>query len=230
VPSRHVPRLAILASVVAAARASFAAGPPDPVPAEDRVADSEDGVDASGAPGPDASVVVAAIPATFVEIAGAMRASLPSSGEARTTWRYGRARGLPVDETGHRIRVSGVGRTLGGLRVGFSVAMLTPALRAGTYDSGNVVGTAVAWARQDRSTAAPDLEWDSSAGDAGDSSFAVTVTSIRESAHSSDRRGSVTIDVTDFVIHGSIDATLPCARSVASMRQSCRAETIHGSF
>ena len=58
----------------------------------------------------------------------------------------------------------------------------------------------------------------------------MTVTSLVETSHSSERRGGVTVDVTDYDVHGAIDATLPCTRSVASLRQSCRAETIHGTF
>jgi hypothetical protein len=233
VPSRHVSRLVWLVAAGAIAvstRVALAVTPSDPVPTEDQAAatdgESEPGQDA----GDDAPIVVAPMPSTFVEVSGAMSGSLASSGEARTTWKYGRSRGVAVDETIHRIRVAGSGRTPAGLRVGFSVALLVPALSAGTYDSSGLVGVAAAWARQDRTAPAPEIEWDASVRDAGPAGFVVTVTSIGETFHSSERRGGVTVDVTDFRVHGSIEATLPCSRSVASLRQSCRTETLHGTF
>ena len=69
-----------------------------------------------------------------------------------------------------------------------------------------------------------------SARDGGPAGFVLTVTSIAETSHSSERRGGVTIRHDRLRVHGAIDATLPCTRSVASLRQSCRAETIHGTF
>ncbi len=236
VPSRHVScfvglgGLVLPIAIAVSTRVAFAVTPSDPVPTEDRAAatdnDGESGQDA----GDDAPIVAAPMPSTFVEVSGAMSGSLASSGEARSTWKYGRARGAAVDETIHRIRVAGSGRTPEGLRVGFSVAVLAPTLRAGTYDSSGLVGVAAAWARQDRTAPAPEIEWDVSARDAGPAGFVVTVTSIAETSHASERRGGVTVDVTDFRLHGAIDATLPCVRSVASLRQSCRTETLHGTF
>jgi hypothetical protein len=233
VPSRHVSGLVwlvVATAIAVSTRVAFAVTPSDPIPTEDRAAstdgDGEPGQDA----GEDAPILVAPMPSTFVEVSGAMSGSLASSGEARTTWRYGRTRGVAVDETTHRIRVAGSGRTSEGLRAGFSVALLVPALRAGTYASGGLVGVAAAWARQDRTAQIPEIEWDATARDAGAARFVVTLTSIAETSHSSERRGSVTVDETDFRIHGTVDATLPCARSVASLRQSCRPETIHGTF
>jgi hypothetical protein len=231
-PSRHVlPLFAAIVAIVGGTRAA-AAWTSDPVPAEDPGA-SPGNADAADA-GADDAAFVAAMPATFVEISGAASGSLPSTAEARTTWRYGRTRGKPVDETSCRLRVSAAGRSLDGalqgLSVGFSIAILAPALRIGTYVAGTLPGVAGAWARQDRGSAAPDIEWDGSARDGGPPSFVVTVTSIAETAHSSERRGDVTIDMTDFRVHGAIEATLPCTRCVASLRQSCRAETIRGTF
>ncbi len=236
VPSRHVSCLVLLGwlvvpvAIAVSTRVALAVTPSDPVPTEDRVAatdaDGEPGQDA----GEDAPIVVVPMPSTFVEVSGAMSGSLASSGEARTTWRYGRTRGVAVDETTHRIRVAGSGRTSAGLRAGFSVAVLVPTLRAGTYDSSGLVAVAAAWARQDRTAPAPEIEWDASARDAGPAGFVVTVTSIGETFHTSERRGGVTVDVTDYRVRGTIDATLPCARSVASLRQSCRPETLHGTF
>jgi hypothetical protein len=234
-PSRHgILFFAGIVAIAASTRAAVAVTP-DPVPAEDQAGPVGD-ADAGNAPGEDAAEVAQA-PAAFVEISGAASGSLPSMGGARATWRYGRARGLPVDETSCRLRVSGAGRTpdgaFHGLSVGFSVALLVPALRLGVYAAGSVPGLASAWARQDRGSATPDIEWDAKDGsgrDGGSGRFVVTVTSIVETSHSSERRGGVTVDVTDYEVHGAIDATLPCTRSVASLRQSCRTEAIHGTF
>jgi hypothetical protein len=111
------------------------------------------------------------------------------------------------------------------------VAILTAALRPATYAAGAVTGVAGAWARRSREgnpATTPDVEWDTSAPDAGPASFTVTVTSLAETSHSSERRGGVTIDVTDYRVHGSIEATVPCARSVAALRPSCRPVAIRG--
>lgn len=229
-PSRHVlPFFAAVVAIAAGSRAAVAVAS-DPVPAEDQAASSDDpDAEASG----EDAAVAAPMPATFVDVSGGVSGALPSSGEARTTWRYGRARGVPVDETTNRLRVSGAGRTLDGLRIGFSVALLTPALRPGTYAAGAVTGVAGAWARRSREgnpATMPDIEWDTSAVDAGPASFAVTVTSVAETSHSSDRRGGVTVDVTDYRVHGSIEATLPCTRTVAALRPSCRPVAIRGTF
>ncbi len=234
-PSRHVlPLFAAVVVIAAASRAAVAVAS-DPVAADGTSA--ADGTNDGDAGADDAAIAVAlpAAPAAFVEASGAASGSLPVSGEARTTWRYGRARGVAVDEATNRLRVSGAGRTLDGafhgLSIGFSVALLVPSLRAGTYVAGAALpGVAAAWARQDRAAVTADIEWDSSARDAGPASVVVTVTSVAELSHSSERRGGVTVDVTDFRIHGSLQATLPCTRSVAALRQSCRPETIRGAF
>jgi hypothetical protein len=234
-PSRHGLLFFAAAVAIAAGTRAAVALPPDPVATEDQDRPVDDG-DAGSAPGEDAANV-APSPAAVVEISGAASGSLPSIGRAQATWRYGRSRGLPVDEASCRLRVSGAGRTpdgaFRGLSVGFSVALLVPAVRVGTYLSGTVPGLASAWARQDRASATPDIEWeakDGSARDGGSAGFVVTVTSVAETSHSSERRGSVTFDVTDYEVHGAVDATLPCARSVAALRQSCHTETIHGTF
>jgi hypothetical protein len=223
---RHVLTLVAAVTAMAASPAAIAVTSSDPASAEDRGAPADE----DAGPDDDAGIViVTAIPSTFVELSGGANGSLAATGEARTTWRYGRSRGAPVDETTNRLRVSATGRSLDGLSMGFSVALLVPALRAGTYTAAGQPGVAAVWARRDRATT-PDIEWDASARDAGPASFVVNVTSIAEASHSSERRGSVTVDVTDFRVHGTLDATLPCTHSVPSLRQSCHPETLHGTF
>jgi hypothetical protein len=230
-PSRHVLPLITGVMAIGAVSGATLAVAADPVPAEDPSA-PPDTADAEDAGGEDA-VVAASMPVAFVEVSGGTSGALRTMGEARTTWRYGRARGASVDEATNRLRVSGAGRMLDGsphgLSAGFSVALLVPALRVGTYAGGALVGAA-AWARQDAAARTPDIEWDATGPDAGLATVVVTLTSIAETSHSSERRGGVTVDVTDFRVHGSIEAALPCTRSLASLRQSCRTETIRGTF
>jgi hypothetical protein len=170
-------------------------------------------------------------------LTGGTNGSLVAVGEAWTTWRYGRSKGrsngqsnagVGIDETTTRLRVSGSGRTFDGLIVGFSVGLLAPALRTGSY--GSATRLAAVWARHDRSDLAPDIEWDTTVADGGASTISLSVTSFGEASHTSERRGGVTIDVTRFRIHGTLDATLPCTRSAATLRQSCRTESIRGTF
>ncbi len=223
-PSRHVLTFVAAVAAMAASPAAIAVTSSDPASAEDHdsLADEDGGAR-------DDAALVASIPTFFVELGGGASGSLPATGDARTTWRYGRSRGAPVDETTSRLRVSATGRTLDGLSMGFSVALLVPALRAGVFTAAGQPSVAAAWARRDRATV-PDIEWDVSARDAGPASFVVNVTSIAETSHSSERRGNITVDMTDFRVHGTIDATLPCTRSAPSLRQSCRPETLHGAF
>jgi hypothetical protein len=221
-PSRHVLPLVTVVAALAAGVGVIARA--DPAPAEDRPAPADDDAGA----GDDAGLV-ATLPTAFVALGGAASGSLPALGDARTTWRYGRSRGAPVDETTHRLRVSAVGRTLDGLIMGFSVALLVPELRPGKFTGAGQPSVAAAWARRERATT-PDIEWDATGRDAGPANFVVEVTSVVEISHSSERRGNVTVDTTDFRVHGTIDATLPCTRSVPDLRQSCRPETLHGAF
>src|SRR5882672_12545390 len=149
-PSRHV--LPLLTGILAIAAGSRVAGAltSDPVPAEDRGPSTDD---ENGEGGAEDAAIAAPMPVAFVEVSGGATGALRSAGEARTTWRYGRARGLPVDEATNRLRISGTGRALDGasrgLYVGFSVAILVPALRVGTYAAGALTRVATAWARQD---------------------------------------------------------------------------------
>jgi hypothetical protein len=176
--------------------------------------------------------VVAAAPGPSVSLSGGANGEIAAVGEGRTTWRYGRTtKGATLDEATSRVRVSGAGRTFDGLTLTFSVAVLVPALRVGTYGgSGSLASVAGAWARRDLGNAAPDIEWDATARDGGPGSFTLTVTSLAETEHTSERRGNVTSDVTDYRAHGTLEATLPCIRSVPSLRQSCQTETIRGTF
>jgi hypothetical protein len=224
-PARHVlPLIAAIMAVAAASPMAAAVTSSDPAPAEDPAAPTDEDAGAG-----DDAALVTPIPRAFVDLSGGANGSLPTAGDARTTWRYGRSRSGPVDETTNRVRISGNGRSLDGLSMGFSVALLVPALRAGTYTASGQPSVAAVWARRDRTTT-PDIEWDANARDAGPESFVVIVASIAETSHVSERRGNVTVDVTDYRVHGTIEATLPCARSIPSLRQSCRTETIHGSF
>jgi hypothetical protein len=228
-----------IAALAFAARGALALEPaePDaPLTADDgslsgflEAGDSDDaGVDASAL-----APALAPAPAPSVALTGGTNGSLVAVGEAWTTWRYGRSKGpsrasIGIDETTTRLRVSGSGRTFDGLIVGFSVGLLAPALRTGSY--GSATRLAAVWARHDRSDLTPDIEWDTTVADGGPSTISLTVTSFGEVSHTSERRGGVTIDVTRFRIHGTLDATLPCTRSAATLRQSCRTESMHGTF
>jgi hypothetical protein len=227
--------LAAIAALAFAARGAPALEPGEadaPLAADDGslsgVLDADDGDDA-GVNAP--ALAPAAAPS--VTLTGGANGSLVAVGEAWTTWRYGRTKGrsnasIGIDETTTRLRVSGSGRTFDGLIVGFSVGLLAPALRTGSY--GSATRLAAVWARHDRSDLTPDIEWDATVADGGPSTISLTVTSFGEASHTSERRGGVTVDVTRFRIHGTLDATLPCTRSAATLRQSCRTESIRGTF
>jgi hypothetical protein len=226
--------LVAVAALAFAARGALALEPAEPgapLTADDDslsgILDAGDGDDA----GVDASLAPALAPiaAPSVALTGGANGSLAAVGEAWTTWRYGRSKAsVGVDETTTRLRVSGSGRTFDGLIVGFSVGLLAPALRTGSY--GSATRLAAVWARHDRSDLTPDIEWDTTVADGGPSTISLTVTSFGEASHTSERRGGVTVDVTRFRIHGTLDATLPCTRSAATLRQSCRTESIRGTF
>jgi len=183
-------------------------------------------------------------------LSGAIHCLLFSDGEATTIWRHGRQKaGGPIQETTHRLVVRGFGPACEGFRVDFSAEFVVPAVRAGTYTlrSG---GVASVWARTETNLATPDIEWDASAGGprravesaAGcrprrasrrlpfGQTMKLTITSIAQTAHTSDWQSGVTIDVTTFALAGSIEATLPCARSVAAFQPSCRPVTVVGTF
>ncbi len=216
-----------------------------PNEAESPTADPNAGDDA----GADAVPVVAA--PTSVSLSGGLSCSIPSIAEASTRWRFGRTRtNTSIDETTSRLRVSGSGSGCDGLKVDFSVELLLPTLKEGSYDlspTSSAAARAAApplwanlWARADRASATPEIEWDTrlrSPGapvrpPKGGASLAVTITSVTEISHTSERlrEGTVTMDTTRFRVHGSVAASLPCTRAVAWRQSSCRAETLLGSF
>lgn len=229
--------LAAIVAVGPVTRAAVAMAQPDPEPASSDGSASVSGSfdarenDDGGAdpPGP------APAPVPSVELAGGATGFIAPVGEAWTTWRYGRSEGRPpVDETTTRLRVSGSGRSFDGLLVGFSIGLLAPALRVGSFAP--TASVAAAWARRDRVHLNSEIEWETSVADAGrsasaaSSALALRVTSIQELSHTAERRGGVSIDVTHYRVHGTLDVTLPCTRSGAAFRRSCRPETIRGAF
>jgi hypothetical protein len=224
-------RLATVAAFVtlaATARAiaqSEAAGADDaPLTADPGLAASADADDATAPP----ARATFAVPA--VDLTGGANGSLAATGEAWTVWRYGAGPKGPVDETTTRLRVSGSGRSLDGLLVGFSVAQLVPGLTAGATVASSSL--AAAWARRDRVTT-PDIEWESTSPGrpvAGARPLTLTLGWVLETSHTAERRGGVIVDTTHYRLHGTLDAVLPCKRSVLSLRPSCRPESIHGTF
>lgn len=230
-PACALPLLAAIAVLGAGGREALAVAPSDPnAPAsedEPSVRGSADNAE-NGDAGAGLGAATPA-PGPTVVLAGGANGSLASIGEAWTTWRYGRSKGhAPVDETTSRVRISGSGRALDGLIVGFSVGLLAPSLHVGAYAS--TTSVAAVWARHDRVEVIPDVEWDTSVADAGPSSLSLTVTAIDELSHGSERHGGFTLDVTRFRVHGTLDVTLPCTRSTATFRRSCQPATIHGAF
>ncbi len=206
-------------------------------PAEDLSADSDAGDDArSDAPPPIAS------PAPEIALAGGVLCSIPSIVEATTRWRYGRARvDASIDETTSHVTVRGSASGCDGLKMDLSIDLLIPALRVGSYrltpSSGSPTRTpylfANLWARTDRASPTPEIEWDTRARGASPASLTLTITSLAESSHTSERSGrdgTVTLATTRFDIHGSIAAGLPCAHAVPARRTNCRTETLLGSF
>jgi hypothetical protein len=220
--------LVAIAAIAAGGHAALAVTPSDPSSTPDDADVTPTGPDDAGSE----IAVATAAPGPSVSLSGGAAGTIAAFGEGRTTWRYGRTkRGATLDEATSRVRVSGAGRTFDGLTLTFSVAVLVPAVRVGTYGgSGSPTSVAGAWGRRDLGNAAPDIEWDATARDAGAGSFVLTVTWLAETEHTSERRGSITSDVTDYRAHGTLEATLPCTRSVPSLRQSCQTETIRGTF
>jgi hypothetical protein len=215
----------------------------------------------------DAPSVAAPPPLPSVSLSGGLTCCVPLIAEATTRWRYGRARrDASIDETTSRVRVSGSGSGCNGLKVDFSVELFVPALRVGSYTLGPTSPAPVRppgalwgelWARRDRSSATPDVEWDTrgaggsqrwAAAGAGAAerrasrdpeevhpspTLTLLITSMTEMAHASERvpDGTVTLDTTRFRIHGSIRGVLPCTRGrPPSGPSACRAETLVGSF
>jgi hypothetical protein len=231
-PERHgrrAPLLAVLLLVAAAGSATRMALAVSPDPDTPSPADEASLSGSFDAGENDDAAVPAPVAVPSVELAGGANGAVAPIGEAWTTWRYGRSRGhQPVDETTTRLRVSGSGRSFDGLIVGFSVGVLAPALHVGAYAS--KASVAAAWARRDRIDVGSEIEWDTGFADAGPPAMSLSIASTRELSHTSERRGGVTVDVTYFRVHGALDVTLPCTRSAATFRRSCRPETIRGTF
>ena len=245
--------IAVVAGGTAIGRQAVAVTSPDETPA---TGETDDRTDADGGrddADPDAPSISAGPPApASVVLSGGLTCSIPSIAEASTRWRYGRARSdASIDEATSRVRVSGSGSGCDGLKVDFSVELLVPVLHVGSYSLGPTSPSPVRpptalwanlWARRDRSSAIPDLEWDTRAG--GAAAVTLIITSLTETTHAAERaaEGTVTLDTTRFRIHGSIRAALPCARGpmvglgrgggagLGAHLSSCRAEALVGSF
>jgi hypothetical protein len=171
-------------------------------------------------------------PPPMVSLSGGVDAVLLSKGEGKTIWRHGRSARGPIDETTYLVGVSGAGATNARLELGFSAGAFLPDLRVGTYPpSRTAASTAAIWARTERTTATPDIEWGAER-DARPSPGRVTIvlTSIVESDRSVERQGAMTLETTTFRIHGTIEASLPCARSIPAYRSICRTEVVRGTF
>jgi hypothetical protein len=218
------------AAMALAGGTAGAQSPPDPASgASDPAAgdDSDDGGAEGGATGPIAVPFV--LPTVALE--GPANAAIPAFGEAWTTWRYGRHGERVVDEATSHLRVSGSGRTTDGLAVSFSVALLEPSLRPGTYgDRGSLASSASLWGNRGDRSDVPSIEWDGAMRDAGPGAVTITVTSVTEASHDAERSGTLTVDTTRLHVHGSIVATLPCKHSVVALRAICRPATLRGNF
>jgi hypothetical protein len=191
--------------------------------------------DESGAPLADAGADGAGAksePPPSVALSGPIACGLASAGEATVIWRHGRSSKGVVDETTVRLRVAGGGAASERLSFGFSVGMLLPSLQAGTYASSRAISTVAAvWARSNRATPRPDIEWGSDSEDArARGPVTVTLASAARTAQSSERQGDVTVDTTTYAVHGSLHATVPCARSVTDLHGICTPLTLGGTF
>ncbi len=259
---RH--RLAVLAGVTAAGAATICGGTAIAVTASEETSppigeasgSAQDADELAASSDPDAgeddrrdALSAAVSPAPTIALSGGLACSIPSTVEASTRWRYGRARSdASIDETTSHVRVSGSASGCDGLKMDFSVDLVLPALRLGSYGSSPNSGApartptsmpvatnlwASLWARTDRASATPEVEWDTRFRGGSSASLMLTITSLAEVSHTSERPGrdgTVTLETTRFGVHGSIVAVLPCARAVASRRSNCRTETLLGSF
>jgi hypothetical protein len=171
-------------------------------------------------------------PSPFVALSGPVACALASAGEATVVWRHGRSAKGVVDDTTVRLQVAGGGAASERLSFGFSVGMLLPSLQAGTYASSRAVSTVAAiWARSNRATARPDIEWGSDSEDArATGAVMVTLASAARTGQSSEKQGDVTVDTSTFAVHGSLYATVPCARSIVDFHGICTPLTLGGSF
>jgi len=171
-------------------------------------------------------------PVASVALSGPVACALASAGEAITIWRHGRTARGPVDETTVRVRVAGGGVASERLSLGFSVGMLLPGLRPGSYASSRTrSAVAAVWARTERTASQPDIEWSFDGDEArSPGGITITLTSATLATQSSERQGDVTLDTSSFVVHGALRATAPCARSVATLRGICSPVTLAGTF
>jgi hypothetical protein len=224
--------LVVLASTMTISGPAMAVTPPEEparLPTDPAVPTAVSGTDEGGkAPG-DARTAPATSRLTSISLTGGMDCLLSSRGQASTTWRHGRQKsGVSINETMHRVTVAGVA-ICAGRTVEFSAAVLVPALRVGAFTLRSE-GVVSIWARADRTVARPDIAWDSSAHGAGPASLAVTIASITETAGRYEWRDGLAVDVKNFEIEGTIRGTVPCAQSIPTLRRTCRAETIAGTF
>jgi hypothetical protein len=244
--------IAVVAGGTAIGGQAVAVTSPDETPTTGETDDRSDADGGGDEADTDAAPVSAGPPSpASVALSGDITCSIRSTAEASTRWRYGRARSdASIDEATSRVRVSGSGSGCDGLKVDFSAELLVPVLHVGSYTLGPTSSSPVRapaalwanlWARRDRSSATPDLEWDTRAGGSEVSSIqgagagpsrptrappggrppatlALIITSLTEMTHASERvrDGTVTLDTTRFRVHGSIRAALPCARAGAS--------------
>ncbi len=213
----------VMATASTEATADPADIPGEAVPAE-RIADDPDGGNAEPPP-------PLPTPPPTVLLSGEVNAILLSKGEGKTIWRHGRGAGGPIDETTYRVGVSAAGAASAHLELAFSAGAFLPDLRVGTYGaSRTTASTAAIWARTDRTTATPDIEWGTRDAPSTSQRLTIVLTSIVESDRSIERHGTLTLETTSFRIHGTIEATLPCARSSAAYRPICRTEVVRGTF
>jgi hypothetical protein len=222
--------LVVLPSVSHTAAAQATPDPDGPSREEPGAANDPDPADDAGATPP-----VLQPPAPSVILSGGVTASLPSAAEAWSTWRYGRdGANKRVDDTASHLRISGAGRTTDGLAIDFSLALVVPDLRTGIDATGPATeALASVWARRDRGATEPDLTWGLAwrgGHEPRGAGLKLEVTSVVEADHTSERRGGVTTDTTRSLVHGTMELSLPCLRSVAPVRTLCRTETLRGTF
>jgi hypothetical protein len=233
---------------VVAALTTLGGGAMDPAWADDTSPTSEvEGVADSPDGGDDASTDAPSFPDTApasevsMTLSGALTCAVPAMAEASMMWRYGRARSdASINETTSHVRISSSGSGCDGLKVDVSFELVAAELRPGSYVLGATSNAHVRapslwaslWARRDRSSATPDLEWDTRAWGGKNARLTLIITSMTEISHAAERlrEGTVTRDTTRFLIHGSIRGSLPCTEATSARRPSCRIETLVGSF
>jgi hypothetical protein len=171
-------------------------------------------------------------PPPSVALSGAVTCVLASAGEATTVWRHGRNSRGPVDESTYRVRIAGGGAASDRLALGFSVGMLLPSLRPGSYASSPAwSAVAAVWARTLRTASHPDIEWGSDSDETRrPGAVTVTLASITPTSHASERQGGVTVDTNTFAVHGTVKTVVACSRSTWELRGICSPVTLTGTF